>query len=179
MTLYAKLDVFINLFLLFYLHILLGKCFLWMLSSRTKTYVAFTEVHQFICICFSGSVRAGPGEALGANLQKDHTWRVVWELAAAFSSHVCYFCTTLADVTPATTLTAPPAVHDWFLLNLWEASVTSSASVPNVKVDRSILTCRNLTILIRTVVTLSWCDWIYCLLQKAVLFPAAYLTSFR
>lgn len=33
-----------------------------MLSNRTKTYVAFTDVHLFICIYFSGSVIVGTGE---------------------------------------------------------------------------------------------------------------------
>lgn len=52
-----KMDVFINLFLLFYVHILLGKLFMNVVLKKkknlsSKTYVAFTELHQSICIYF-------------------------------------------------------------------------------------------------------------------------------
>lgn len=51
-----KMDVFINLFLLFYVHILLGKLFMNVVKKKkknlsSKTHVAFTELHQSICIC--------------------------------------------------------------------------------------------------------------------------------
>lgn len=47
-----KMDVFINLFLLFYVHILLEKLFMNVVKKKlsSKTHVAFKELHQSIYI---------------------------------------------------------------------------------------------------------------------------------
>lgn len=67
------MDVFINLFLLFYVHILLEKPFMNVVKKQkkktetkqelsSKTHVAFKEVHQSICIFCSQLQQAGMNE---------------------------------------------------------------------------------------------------------------------